>query len=964
MLGFLKWIFGTAQDRLKARYSQMKDQVREVAQGLQDLSKEQLASKTVSFRQRLAAGENLDDLLIEAMAVFTCMCQKLVGSSIEVMGQSMTWELVPYDVQIMGACALHEGGCIEMQTGEGKTLTATMPLYLNALASSSHLVTVNDYLAQRDCEWTGHILRELGITTGFLLSGMTQIERKKVYEADVVYGTASEFGFDYLRDHSLAQSKEQQVQRGHHYVIIDEADSILIDEARTPLIISGPSGESRHLYGEIKDLTASMIKEQRLQSAQWISEAKKVLDELKLTRHEESLALLKFTKAQKEQLEGAIDLLWKVSKSTPRHRMLKKLMENPNIRHLLDERDLFYYSDINKEEREEALSHLYIVVDEKRSDYELTDKGIDLWASYQKDPLVGAQDFLMLNLGDEFLKIDEDGALSEEEKMSARIEMQKEDERRKERTHNLRQLLRAHLLMERDVDYMVHGGKVIIIDEHTGRPQPGRRFSDGLHQAIEAKEGLEIQGETKTCATVTIQNYFRLYKKRSGMSGTCQTEAKEFKEVYGMEVIEIPTHLSCQRSDGIDQLFVTQREKFQAIIDHLQEIHQQGRPILVGTESVDISEKLSRILRARKLEHTVLNAKNHAKEAQIVAQAGQKGAITVSTNMAGRGTDIKLGEGVAALGGLHVLGTSRSESRRIDRQLRGRCARQGDPGTSQFFVCFEDQLFRKRNNRQLNAYLQNHRPDEGEAIVSSMISAVIEEGQKQEEQRSYAVRKHTLEYDNVMDNQRNEIYALRAELLSGERPLELCHDFMEETIELLSEAYLIDPDRGEEQRLDEKRATAFLYHLRTIFPVPQLESKMEEALKNKSYTAGQLIEQLKEHLFASWKGKIDFMKERLAGAIPDERFHHLLSQIILHRLDQMWQIHIERMDQARANVQLRALGQKDPLMEYKDEAFILFEELNFELKKRVSEDLFRFDIVPSRTQPPEQKPVEVSKEIF
>lgn len=932
MFGVLKWIFGSAQERLLRRYQKMAEAINQKAEEFNDFSKLQLKEKTQEFKDRIAQGQTLDSILVEAYAVVKVMCQRMYGEKFEVMGQEFTWELVPYDVQLVGACALHEGGCTQMQTGEGKTLTATLPLYLNALKQSSHLVTVNDYLAQRDCEWTGQILRELGLSTGFLTNGSSPMDRKKVYECDVVYGTASEFGFDYLRDNSMAQSQEEQVQMCHYYAIIDEADSILIDEARTPLIISGPSASSKHLYNEIKDIAASLIKKQREESSRWVNEAKRTLDKLQLTQHEEEISKLDISKEGKQELEQAIDLLWKVSKTTPRHRILKKLKENPNIRKLLDDRDLFYYSEANKALREEAIADLLILVDEKRGDYELTEKGIDAWIQChgkkcERDP---GQDFVMLNLGDEFLKIDENSALTEEEKMQERIKIQQEDECRKERAHNLRQLLKAHLLMEKDVEYIIQDEKIIIIDENTGRPQPGRRFSDGLHQAIEAKESVAIQRETQTYATITLQNYFRLYDKRAGMSGTCSTEAKEFKEIYNMEVIEIPTHLPCRRKDAQDLVFITEREKYQALLRDVKELHAQGRPILIGTESVDISEKLSRIFKTNRLEHTVLNAKNHAKEAQIIALAGQRGAITISTNMAGRGTDIKLGEGVGELGGLHVIGTTRHNSRRIDRQLSGRCGRQGDLGTSQFYVSFEDQLMRLFANDRMNAIIQRYRPEEGEPIVSSMLSAAIENAQKRVEQHHYAVRKHTLEYDNVMNVQRQEIYAFRNDLIHGKDISTICKELIEETVEMIWQQ---NQGRGLED---------FVEALRHTFPVPQIERNLDKIdEKNR-------LEEVSRRLLASWEAKVNFQKRKLEMLPPldPDFFNKTLARIVLTRLDSLWQLHLNEMDQIRADVQLRALGQKDPLMEYKQEAFSIFEELNTQIKLKACEDLFRFDLVP------------------
>lgn len=657
MFDFLKKFFGTSQERTLKRFKRMVGEVNAWEEKFQKLSDEELRHKTEEFKKRYQAGETLDQLLPEAYAVVKNICRRLCGSDVHVSGYDQKWDMVPYDCQILGAIAMHKGYISEMQTGEGKTLTAVMPLYLNALSGESvHLVTVNDYLCQRDCQWVGSILRWLGLKTGVLTNDTPQHTRKEIYGSDVVYGTASEFGFDYLRDNSMAGAKEEQVQRGFFFAIIDEIDSILVDEARTPLIISGPTPKSFQMYAQLKDGVALLVKMQRDLAGRIATETKKVLD-----LYLQSDALPK-EKKELEAYREACCRLWLVNKGMPHNKVLRRAKEHPDMRAEIDKWDTHYHADQNKQEKLDKLGELFMVIDEKGNEFELTDKGIAAWAQ-----LTGgsAEDFVMLDLGHEYATIDADLSLNEEQKLEKKLQLNEEDAKRKERSHNLRQLLRAHLLMERDVDYIIDQGKIVIIDEHTGRPQPGRRFSDGLHQAIEAKEGLEIQKETQTYATVTLQNYFRMYQKLAGMTGTAITEASEFKEIYKLDVLQIPTYKPGNRDDFNDEIYMTEREKYNAILKEINDIHGKGRPILIGTESVEVSEKLSRILRQNKIEHTVLNAKHHADEAEIIAQAGKHGAVTVSTNMAGRGTDIKLKDDVAKLGGSTSLGrhaTSRAAS--------------------------------------------------------------------------------------------------------------------------------------------------------------------------------------------------------------------------------------------------------------------------------------------------------------
>ena len=529
MFGFAKKLFGTAQGRLVQKYRKIVNQVNACEEKLHGLSDEELCRKTEEFRKRVVAGEDLDKLLPEAYAVVKNACRRLCGTDVHVSGYDQKWDMVPYDVQILGGIAMHYGAIAEMQTGEGKTLTAAMPLYLNALTRKPvHLVTVNDYLAKRDCEWIGAIFRFLGLRVESLTNATPPQQRKNVYASDIVYGTASEFGFDYLRDNSMAQSQHEQCQRGHYFAIVDEVDSILIDEARTPLIISGPSSSSRQMYDTLKDDVANLVRHQRDLCNKFATEARKVLE--KAGALEENLAERKLTKQQEAEEKEALRKLWLVSKGTPQNKILKRARENPTIRAQIEKWDIYYHSDTNKEERSKAIAELFIIVDERASEFELTDKGIGRWVSDTKATAT-SDDFVMLDLGYEYAKIDQDLTLSEQDKLGKKVSLREEDAARKERTHNLRQLLRAHLMMEKDVDYIIAEEKIVIIDENTGRPQPGRRFSDGLHQAIEAKEGVAIQAETQTYATITLQNYFRLYKKLAGMTGTAMTEANEFKEI-------------------------------------------------------------------------------------------------------------------------------------------------------------------------------------------------------------------------------------------------------------------------------------------------------------------------------------------------------------------------------------------------------------------------------------------------
>lgn len=940
MFAFLKKIFGSAQDRSIRRYRKIVDQVNDWDQKLQSLSDDALRDKTNEFKERLKHGETLDNLLPEAYAVVKNACRRFCGTEVHVSGYDQKWDMVPYDVQVIGGIAMHHGSIAEMMTGEGKTLTAVMPLYLNALTGKpTHLVTTNDYLAQRDCQWVGSIFRWLKLTTGSLTNATPQDERKDVYQCDIVYGTASEFGFDYLRDNSMASSKAQQVQRGYYFAIIDEVDSILIDEARTPLIISGPSAVSRQMYDELKVGVEQLVRRQRDLCNRLASEARKVLE-----KDETNSTANKKDKNKEEQ--EALRKLWLVSKGTPHNKILMHIKEDPDMRAGIDKWDLYYYGDQNKEERSTALAELFIVIDEKGNEYELTDKGTYAW----QDCIGGdstADDFIMMDISYEFLKIDQDDSLSLEEKVQRRLAVQEEDQKRKERTHNLRQMLRAHLLMEKDVDYIVQDNKIVIIDENTGRAQPGRRFSDGLHQAIEAKEGVEIQRETQTYATITLQNYFRMYEKLAGMTGTASTEANEFKQIYKLDVLEIPSHRPCMRKDFNDEIYMTEREKYNAILKDVRAAHEQGRPILIGTESVDISEKLSRIFRQNKLEHTVLNAKQNDKEAEVVALAGKRNAITIATNMAGRGTDIKLEAGVADIGGLYVIGTTRHQSRRIDRQLRGRGGRQGDPGSSKFFVSFEDSLLRLFASPRLTSVLQRFRPPEGEPISASVLNKSIETAQKRIEQRNAAIRKHTLEYDDVMNKQRQEIYAFRNELLSSEDIEGVATDLLDSVCANMAEKYF--QNHSEENGWNPE---GFRQALISRFPV----SFPEDYFSDEHLDVADLEAKASEKIIQAFKEKLAFENSKVLQVASHENgkpfkpADEAVRNLMLRKIDQLWQEHLLKMDHLRSDVNLRTVGQRDPLMEFKHEAFAFFDEFSRNVRTEIAQDLFRFEII-SRPMP-------------
>ena len=900
-MNLLKAIFGTKNDRELKKLWPIVDKINRIEAEYQakNLAVEDFPRITQEFRDRVAKGESLDSILPEAFALVKNACRKLVGTTEEVCGHTLTWNMVPFDVQLIGGIALHQGKIAEMQTGEGKTLVATLPLYLNALEGKNvQLVTVNDYLARRDATWMGHLYKFLGLTVGCIQNSMDSAERREQYKCDITYGTNSEFGFDYLRDNGMAQSPEQVVQNGHNFAIVDEVDSILIDEARTPLIISGPATVSTsHIYNDVNPLVSSIVRVQTAMCNDLIQEAKKAIES--------------------GDVQKAKDRIYQVYHSMPKHKQLMHLLEDASVRKLHEDVEMQMLSEMHKEHARELKGELYFTIDERTREVSLTDKGCVKICP--QDP----QLFVLPDLAAEMSAIDGDQSLSDAERIERRRDAQSAFVEKSDRVHVVDQLLRAYCLYEKDVDYVVQDNHVYIVDEFTGRVLPGRRWSDGLHQAVEAKEGVEIEKESQTLATITIQNYFRLYRKLSGMTGTAETEAREFKDIYKLDVISVPTNKPVNRIDSNDQIYRTQREKFKAIIADVQKRHEKGQPVLLGTVTVDTSEVLSRMLRMAHIPHEVLNAKNHAREAEIVALAGMRGAVTIATNMAGRGTDIKLGEGVTELGGLHVIGSERHESRRIDRQLRGRCSRQGDPGGSQFFISLEDQLMRLFGSQRIAGIMERLGLKEGEVMEHKWLNRSVETAQRRVEQQHFAVRKRTLEYDDVMNRQRSIVYGLRGRVLCGDQASvhNLILDVMNDLILTQADRYLFSEKDGS---LDD-----FMSWLGVTFPITVAEEELKPFLGNPA-AAGEFVMKRVEEAY-----------EMKCAGEDQEVLPYMERGVFLQVIDREWQDYLRAMDDLRHGVNLRAYGQRDPLIEYKKEAFGMFESLMSSIKTKVVSSEFR-----------------------
>ena len=905
-------IFGTKHDRDLKKIWPIVDEINEHFESYNRLSDDQIKEKTDEFKERINNGETLDDILPEAFAVIKQACKRLLGKTWKVVGRDVTWDMVPYDVQLIGGIILHQGKIAEMATGEGKTLVATLPMYLNALdGKGAHLVTVNDYLAQRDAEWMGEVYKFLGLTVGVILNDMNPAQRREAYNCDITYGTNNEFGFDYLRD-NMAGSVEDIVQiRGHHYAIVDEVDSVLVDEARTPLIISGPVSESTHKFKEMKPLVERLVNEQNRYVNRLIKEAEDLLK-----NDDDSEAGMKLLIAER----GA-----------PKNKRLFKLYQETGVKRLIQEAENNYLRDKgqNKTSDENYFGDLYYLVDEKNHVIDLTEKG--RISMNPTDPEM----FLLPDLGDEIAKIENDENMPYEEKLLKKEEIHRIFNQRSEQLQNISQLLRAYSLYEKDDEYVVQDGKVLIVDEFTGRIMQGRRYSDGLHQAIEAKENVKIERETQTLATITLQNYFRMYDKLAGMTGTAETEAAELWEIYKLDVVVIPTNKPIARIDKEDVIYRTKREKFNAVINEIETMRGLGRPILVGTTTVDVSETLSRMLKRKGVPHNVLNAKQHQREAEIVAHAGEPASVTIATNMAGRGTDIKLGEGVVNAGdpdkgipgGLHIIGTERHEARRIDRQLRGRSGRQGDPGSSLFFLSLEDDLMRLFGSDRIARVMDRMGAQEGEVITHSLITRSIEKAQKRVEMQNFAIRKRLLEYDDVMNQQREIIYDRRRVALTQEDTREEVLTILEEFVDQKVAEFIGVNSHVEDWDLDGLEAEVG-HVLNVSF------TQVRENIG--AYTVEDLKKYIQEEAL-----KIYDAKEHRIGR---ERMSILERYFILRVIDEKWKDHLYEMDILKEGIHLRAYGQKDPLIEYKREAYGMFESLIYDINEETLNWLWKFQL--------------------
>jgi preprotein translocase subunit SecA len=937
MTGVIKMIFGSRNDREVKRLWPLVKQINELETGLQNLSDDELRAKTTAWKEELSKisdndelAARLEEILPEAFAVVKNTCRRLLNQEITVRGHLQKWDMVPFDVQLIGGVGLHNGKIAEMATGEGKTLVATLPVYLNALTGRGvHVVTVNDYLAARDAEWMGAIYKFLGLTVGIILHDQPPKVRREQYNCDIAYGTNAEFGFDYLRDNGMAMRREEQVQRGHYYAIVDEVDSILIDEARTPLIISGPSMHTfDEQYAQWKPLVESLVRAQQQLCGRFLKEAEDLIKKLNPTDGSN------VTNAA--ELEHQIGLLlFRVKTGQPKSEALLKVLENPENAQMMNQAELDLHKDQKKVDLYREKEELLFAIDEKSHEADLTEKGRNFISP--KDP----DAFVLPDLTTLLHDIDAGPEADARKRMEAKAKLQADFEAKAQKIHAISQLLKAYSLYQLDVEYVVQDNKVIIVDQHTGRLMPGRRWSDGLHQAVEAKEGVEIERETQTLATITIQNYFRLYTKLAGMTGTAETEATEFLDIYKLGVLTIPTNKPCIRKDGHDSVYKTRREKFNAVVKEIKELHAQGRPILVGTISVETSEMLSRLLKREGLIHSVLNAKYHQQEAEIVARAGQRGAVTIATNMAGRGTDIKLGAGVPEVGGLHVLGTERHESRRIDRQLRGRCARQGDPGSSHFFISLEDDLMRLFGSDRIAKMMERIGFEEGDELKHPWLNRSIQSAQKKVEQHNFQIRKRTLEYDDVMNKHRQVIYDFRNDIINGDDVRDRLMDIMEEVV-----VEKVVQFTNAETEFHDWKVRPLADWVNLNFPIGLPETEIRKAAESGKETpvAGSLFDGLTPAQFAvvnlisdavrkAYDVKISFENPEALKEV--ERF------TILTAIDRLWQEHLYEMDSLRYSIGLRGYGQRDPLVEYKAEAFKMFDDLMVNIKTQICHNIFR-----------------------
>lgn len=904
-----------SDEELKAKTQYFKDKIYDVTQKLET---QKLETKTKLQEEALSPADTqkahdlikelddeifmtiqdkLDELLPEAFAVVKEVCKRLTDRSFSYTyaNQTSVWEMIPYDVQLIGGIVLHKGKIAEMATGEGKTLVSTLSLYLNALPGKGvHLVTVNDYLAKRDCEWMQPIFDFLGISVGSLQPKMQNDERKKIYNLDITYGTNNEFGFDYLRD-NMVIDYDNMVQREHWYAIVDEVDSVLVDEARTPLIISGPVGKSDQRFDEMKGRVQRLVQAQN-----------------QLINKELSLVPDLMKSAKKEDLALAGEKLLMAFKGLPKHNKLMKFKQDPDMAKLLHNTELEYLKDHGSKMRE-LNEKIYYSVEEKNHSVEVSDMGRDLITGSQEDKDM----FVIPDITSIMSEIEGNASMPQEEKTRKSDEINILFAERSDRIHTINQLLKAYTLFEKDVDYVIQDGKIQIVDEHTGRVLDGRRYSDGLHQAIEAKENVKVEKDTQTFATITLQNYYRMYNKLSGMTGTAETEEAEFEKIYELDVIVIPTNRPIVRDDQEDVLYKTKKDKYKAIIDESRELLAKGRPVLIGTASVEVSELIARMFKQQGIPHELLNAKQHQREAEIVSLAGKRNSITIATNMAGRGTDIKLDPEVKKNGGLAIIGSERHDSRRIDRQLRGRAGRQGDPGSSKFFISLEDNLMRLFGGDRSASLLSKINIPDGEPISAKMMTRAVENAQKKVEENNFGMRKRLIDYDDVMNQQREVIYTRRRHALSGERLKGELFDYIED----LASEWFQEFHNSETMDLEglKKQCRATLLSVPNITE-EEFEKITEDACIDKIVAAADEFYTRKEEMVG-----LQFLKQ-------------LEKVSFLQTIDDKWREHLQIMDDLREGIHLRSYAQKDPIVEYKREAFEIF----IDLIKEINHDTVHF----------------------
>ena len=922
----------------------LKNEIEELEENIQNQTderqKEKLTNQIKEAKQKLKAEkrEVLEKLLPNVFALVKETCRRLLGREFEVRGNKTFWDMVPFDEQLIGAIALHRGAIAEMATGEGKTLVATMPLFLNALTGEGcHLVTVNDYLAQRDSEWMSPIFEFHGLSVSCITNNMPTQLRQQAYRADVVYGTNSEFGFDYLRD-NMATSSDGVVQRGHNYAIVDEVDSVLIDEARTPLIISGAVADSKNFYRQLRAPIQSLVRRQEM----LVKDIRREINSLK-------------DDAKNEKEVGV--LLLTLKRADPKGKIFRNFARDGSLKDLTTSTEDEFIRDKAMHKIDEKL---YFAIDERAHSVDLCEMG-------QKQ-LSGDQQslFVMKPLHDMLDEVEKQEDLSPAEKRAKKEQISSDFIDKSEKLHNIEQLLKAFMLYDVDDEYVIMEGRIVIVDEFTGRLMPGRRFSDGLHQALEAKHNLQVQAASQTFATITIQNYFKMYETLAGMTGTAITEEAEFLAIYKLPVMVIPTHLPISRVDYNDQIFLTKNEKYRAIISEIEYWHNKGKPVLVGTVSVDVSETLSRMLKRRKIAHNVLNAKQHQFEAEVIKSAGEGKSVTIATNMAGRGTDIKLGRGVVQAqrqsylsadykqkvskefpfgkmsDGLHVIGTERHEARRIDRQLRGRSGRQGDPGTSRFYLSLEDDLMRLFGSGKIAPMMKKLGLAKGEAIEHNLMTKAVERAQKRVEGYNFQVRKNLIEYDLVMNSQREVIYSWRMKVLGGYSMKSEVLDFIDDVVHNTCDTFLDEKNSGE----IEKQLGDVLAWMESELGFSIAQRDFEE---KDLYNFDTIYQKLKQIVLARYKHREAELGSDVQREL--ERF------AILQSVDTLWREHLHEMDFLKEGIGLRAYGQRDPLIEYKKESFTLFEKLIESIATSVVKMVFIFNVVKTQV---EQTPTNLS----